>query len=234
MIFHQVEAIYYTQKRISDGRVWTEEELGGVDRMPLLESWTNAGMPGLPGLPSGLPEGRPAALLGLQPTRVCKRVLASRCPGLIAPTSESSGLRASDREACGWDRESPGFWAGLLLTAPWMAMRSLGWCHTQPRANILRGHNYTAITADTLVSFSLRLKKKPSPRGILRKAAGSLGKMENADVDVHDRGPRPSPPVHVTLPTAPSCVGLAPSLCPSPFRNDRVCGFSPHSARVFA
>lgn len=49
MIFRQVEAIYYTQKRISDGRVWTEEEVGGVDRIPFLESWTNAGTPGLLG-----------------------------------------------------------------------------------------------------------------------------------------------------------------------------------------
>lgn len=140
---------------------------------------------------------------GLPPTRVCKSVLACRCPCLIIPTAESSGLRASDREACGWDRESPGFWDGLVLMAPWMAMRSLGWCETQPCVNILRGHNYTAITDSTLVSFGLRLKKKPSPHGILRKAARSLGKIKNADVDVQDRGPRPSPPVHVTLPTAP-------------------------------
>lgn len=42
MIFRQGEAIYYTQKRISDGSVWREEELGQVDRIPSLESLTNA------------------------------------------------------------------------------------------------------------------------------------------------------------------------------------------------
>lgn len=45
MIFRQVEAIYYTQKRISNGSVWIEEELGKVDRIPFLESLADLGMP---------------------------------------------------------------------------------------------------------------------------------------------------------------------------------------------
>lgn len=41
MIFRQGEAIYYTQKRVSDGSVWREGELGKVDKIPSLESLTN-------------------------------------------------------------------------------------------------------------------------------------------------------------------------------------------------
>ena len=41
MIFRQGEAIYYTQKRVSDGSVWREGELGKVDKIPFLESLTN-------------------------------------------------------------------------------------------------------------------------------------------------------------------------------------------------
>lgn len=40
MIFHQGEAIYYTQKHISNGSVWRDAGLGQVDRIYFLESLT--------------------------------------------------------------------------------------------------------------------------------------------------------------------------------------------------
>lgn len=43
MIFHRVEAIYYTQKRISNGSVWMDGELGKGDRIYFLESLKEKG-----------------------------------------------------------------------------------------------------------------------------------------------------------------------------------------------
>lgn len=70
MIFRQVEAIYYTQKRISDQSVWREEGPGKVDRISFLGSLAPMALPGpacslcLGPQPPGVGEGVQVAILG--------------------------------------------------------------------------------------------------------------------------------------------------------------------------
>lgn len=144
MIFRQVEAIYYTQKRISNGSVWRGEELGRVDRIPFLESLTQMG--GLGQVSLSWPSGLHEAVLRLELTRVCSSTGLRVPPGVVlSPYPRSLVSEASS------DRESLQFWAGLSLTAQWTAKLLICWCSTQPCVKARREYNCTAITASTLV-----------------------------------------------------------------------------------
>lgn len=93
MIFHQVEAIYYTQKRISNGSVWREEELAELGRIPVLESWTE-------GVTLGVRWALPGPPVGLHGFRGWNSPGAAEHAGLPGtPASRLSGLDDSDTES---------------------------------------------------------------------------------------------------------------------------------------
>lgn len=113
MIFRQGEAIYYTQKRISDGSVWREGELGKVDKIPFLETLTN-----------GHPLG-PGHALCLCPLHAQVQVtvlswnspgfLQGFLPGSLGPQTQLCDLDPSEADSV---RDSLG--SGLdSLKAPW-------------------------------------------------------------------------------------------------------------------